>query len=156
MCLYLTKDKPKLIKAEKDVVCYKIFFESWISKTRLVSAYMNFWYTIGKLYKCPAPIQKERLRKNDAGYTHSIGAGCYHSFATLQDAEITVCNMHGHLKAVIAECIIPKGTRYYDGYFGGIWLDFNNKRSYASKSIFVTKNIVYQNGKRSASNIGEE
>lgn len=114
MCLHTLQKEPTV--AENDIVVYKV-----MHLTRdgvLTSSVQNYRYTLGVEETAEMMEQPGGKFANDyewdwaAQYSWSkllvIGPGL-HAYKTLEDAEK---NRHGH--AAIVECVIPKGSLYYD------------------------------------------
>ena len=146
MCLTVSKEKRNLILAEEDIICYKILFD-WqphLNKICYCSPYQYKLYTkLNIVYNNKTPIDKRRKKSE-----YQIFGGCYHSFANYDDAineaiclikTISVRPSRRPLcceNVVIFKCIIPKGTKYYEGVFDG------NEVSYASKSIYFSEIVA--------------
>ena len=115
----------KAIKASKDIICYKIYVSSDINDT-FVSPYQGY-----KMPRLGKRVQTEFNNKvNNASRLYNgesyIELG-FHSYKNLEDIE----TLQG---VIIAECTIPKGTKYYKGMFG-------TKESYCSECIILNKVI---------------
>ena len=115
----------KAIKASKDIICYKVYIPSGINDT-FVSPYQGY-----KMPRLGKRVQTEFNNKiNIASRLYNgesyIELG-FHSYKSLEDIE----TLQG---IIIAECTIPKGTKYYKGMFG-------TKESYCSECIILNKVI---------------
>ena len=124
MCLITTKDIPEI--AQEDIVCYKIYI---LIEDELLSPYQG----------SPAPaINKVTNTLLDRAYlskytaVYMVGRG-FHSFKYLDDL-IEELDFWLSFDIKIFKCIIPKGTKYYEGKFG----DFP---SYCSESIILKEAI---------------
>ena len=124
MCLITTKDIPEI--AQEDIVCYKIYI---LIEDELLSPYQG----------SPAPaINKVTNTLLDRAYlskytaVYMVGRG-FHSFKYLHDL-IEELDFWLSFDIKIFKCIIPKGTKYYEGKFG----DFP---SYCSESIILKETI---------------
>lgn len=139
MCLHV-KEKKTLV-AEKDIICYKVlekedngefitpFQRTLVSKKALLGEVSfkahgrvrftpTYWYT----------------EVSERGYIERMDEGCIHTFAKMNVAKLYAKVNKGRK---VFECIIPAGTKYYEGYFDG-WSD---RVSYASKEIIFKKQI---------------
>ena len=131
MCLITTKNIPEI--AQKDIVCYKFYILHKVyppyEDAVLLSPYQD----------SPAPtINKVTNTLLDRAYlsnyraTYIISRG-FHSFKYLDDL-INELDFWQSFDIKIFRCIIPKGTKYYEGKFG----DFP---SYCSQSIILKETI---------------
>ena len=125
MLMCLVTRLVKAIKASKDIICYKIYVPSDINDT-FVSPYQGY-----KMPRLGKRVQTEFNNKiNIASRLYNgesyIELG-FHSYKNLEDIE----TLQG---VIIAECTIPKGTKYYKGMFG-------TKESYCSECIILNKVI---------------
>lgn len=122
MCL-ITKSKDYKI-AEEDIVCYKVLDKEFNSLNGLHR------YTIGEEnpYK-----DMELWNFNSLEPSWYIECG-YHSFNNYDD----VCTLYRrHIiitDYMIVKCVIPKGTRYYEGKHTYPW----GPTGYVSENIIVT------------------
>ena len=129
MCLYIGIT-PEQLKAETDIICYKVLFSSkkatlfgqFFEQKGLYTPYQKFKVCIGRAYK------------SEFTYTMS-GKGvekAIHSFTTVESAKLDVHFFEGFSRykgnMCICKCLIPKGSRYYQGTFDG-------RASYASNKI---------------------
>lgn len=139
MCLHV-KEKEALV-AEKDIICYKVLEEyngnfitpyqgTPVSKKAL-SGKVSFKARGRVMFK--AAIWKTEVAER--GYVNTMDKGCIHTFAKMDVAKF-YAERNKQCKRVF-ECIIPAGTKYYEGYFDG-WSD---RVSYASKEIIFKKQI---------------
>ena len=127
MCLITTKNIPEI--AQEDIVCYKIYI---LIEDELLSPYQG----------SPAPaINKVTNTLLDRAYlsnyrgAYMISKG-FHSFKYLDDL-IKELDFWQSYDIKIFKCIIPKGTKYYEG-------KFNNSPSYCSESIILKEIINYE------------
>lgn len=115
----------KAIKASKNIICYKVYIPSGINDT-FVSPYQGY-----KMPKLGKRVQTEFNNKVDITSRLYSGESYielgFHSYKNLEDIE----TLQG---VIIAECTIPKGTKYYKGMFG-------TKESYCSECIILNKVI---------------
>ena len=146
MCLYITKDA-KLKIATKDIVCYKVLkrYTTFLGQQHIMTPYTQL------------PLTDVQLNGKDDFYAFGedkiepckvvsgfeISNGFVHTCADMQSALalyhlLSLGNAYG-IDLVIYECVIPKGTRYYDGR----WALSPHKDSYASKSIRFVKEVKF-------------
>lgn len=139
MCLHV-KEKEALI-AEKDIICYKVLveedngkyitpFQSTPVSKKALSGEVSF-KAHGRVMFTPVYWNSE---VSERGYVKKMDEGCIHTFAKMDAAKIFA---ERHKRRKIFECIIPAGTKYYEGYFDG----WSNRVSYASKEIIFKKQI---------------
>lgn len=128
MCLVINADEHPNLKtkvADKDIVCYKV-----LSKDKN-GDYCSLCYNRKKWI-----VGKEYSNHGKQGvYFNNVHEGFYHSYMNKKDAEKHVHELPyrcGH----VAECIIPKGTRYYFG-----WFREGNTFNYASRKLKVV-NVI--------------
>lgn len=115
MCLRVTNPSV-LLEAVEDIVCYKVICK-YIHKNGYHTPYRLFPITIGDTYK-----SKLELIEREYKYGNSVEKGL-HSFCNLDDV-LTIDSAE-----IIVKCIIPKGSKYYKGYFDG-------DASYASDTLY--------------------
>ncbi len=148
MCLNVTDTKVKT--AERDIVCYKLLkarndlISSNNNRNVFYSEYQNFIYDIGKTYKLKSPLTC--LLSYNPFYLGEVHRG-FHSFSRFEDVICYQKNVkvfyHGifekeGLEFVLARCVIPRGSKYFEGSY------FNNLGSgccYASSAIKVLEII---------------
>ena len=124
MCLITTKNIPEI--AQEDIVCYKIYI---LIGDELLSPYQGSPApTINKVTN--TLLDRAYLSNYRAAYMISKG---FHSFKYLDDL-IKELDFWLSFDIEIFRCIIPKGTKYYEG-------KFNNSPSYCSESI-ILKEII--------------
>ncbi len=114
MCLTLDKHS-KRTKAEEDIACYKIVTMS------LSGCYYTYYQgiriNIGETYD-------SYLRKYKSDFGSKVEEGL-HSFKELKDARYFQSLRSW---SFIIKCVIPKGSWYYEGFFGA-------EKSYASNKL---------------------
>lgn len=129
MCLYIGESPEQLI-ADADICCYKVLFnnkkavifQTLFRQKGFLTPYQNTKVVIGRAYK--------------SEFTFSMaGKGvekALHSYGSIESAKVDVDFFNGFStykgKMCICRCIIPKGSRYYEGIYDG-------KASYASNKI---------------------
>ena len=101
MCFTILPES-KLLIAKEDIICHKVLGQY---ENKLYSVYRNFRYKINKTYRIfrwlKSALEKEELKFN------SISRG-FHSYTEIP--------RHYYLENVAVECIIPKGSKYYQNY----------------------------------------
>lgn len=98
--------------ADKDIVCYKILMRR---TNYFVSPYMEYRYDIPSTVEDTAEEKEKCFRDMEK---KMISSGFLHTFQTYTAATHWKEIMQGrepYTSFVIAECIIPAGTRYYIG-----------------------------------------
>lgn len=129
MC-WTSQAKPIKNIAEKDIICYKVFYirdiileQNKIQK--IYSQYIHFPYIPYK--------KQEHINLEIENYTTDkrIIFG-YHSYGTLERAQYVVYNLLHKSNYNIIECIIPKDSEYYVNYYQEI----------VSSNIIVTDKIL--------------
>ena len=122
MCLYSWKAKKK---AENDIECYKVL--KYDQNGILSSPFQeSFKWEVGKEYKDERAKLLYRGEVNE-GYFHS-----YNSYMTAFNACVNDFNSKRRL--IIARCIIPKGTYFYQGIHSS-----GGREGYASKSLKIVE-----------------
>ena len=136
MCLITTKDIPEI--AQEDIVCYKFYVLHKVKDDINLPSYDKDGY-LSPYQGMPAPtINKVTNTLLDRAYlskytaVYMVGRG-FHSFKYLDDL-IKELNFWLSYDTIIFKCIIPKGTKYYEGTFDG-------SPSYCSESIILKKTI---------------
>lgn len=131
MCLTIyTKERgiKKLEKiAEDDIVCWKVLYVG--GNGQLLTYFMQTPVRLGKKLKA-----RGRIRSQFYGNNYQIDGGLIHTFKEKKDAYVYAME---NSTIAIVKCIIPKGTRYYEGKFQDLGI------SYGSKEIIVSDKISY-------------
>lgn len=104
MCLITDWKKSKV--AEEDIICYKVYEDSWNGYT---SPYEG------------SPIPKFNKITHVDYFQETSNKNCYsnhcyygfHSFKNRKDNRVIPSLIHS---TRVFECVIPKGTKYYEGY----------------------------------------
>lgn len=114
MCLQTKWKKPK--KAEKNIICYKLF-----DNDEFCSQVQNFKYEVGKKYKTELIITKDICAYDQQAANSrdellidellSISKG-FHTARYPKRFDTTKWDSHS---GIIVKCIIPKGSLYYSG-----------------------------------------
>ena len=125
MCLFINHLEPKI--ADKDIVCYKLVERTKI-KGIYKSKYQEFEYVIRQLYTNYFDIKYVDMLIKRRYNLSAIEEGMFHSYENYLSAITILPNL------VVLKCIIPKGTYYFEGYFG-------NYPSYASSQIRILEEI---------------
>ena len=150
MCLH-TRNEIKT--ADKDIKCYKVLQS--LDGLRLEIPYYRYEAEKenGNEYLTPYryyPMQLGKTYTNEEEFYSphrdmygiaNIGGDYFHSFATITEAieAIGDCEMLG---AIVVECTIPKGTKYYEGSMSYSQANDGEVHTYASKTLSLTKTIV--------------
>ena len=132
MCLFLSTPPLELI-ANKNIVCYKFVDQK---KIDLHTLYQRQKVAIGNTYTSKLVMRKSPIA-DSSGYVVEQGL---HSFASLRKLlkflnpkEVNVYRANSNMPILcVAECIIPKGSRYYKGLFA-------NCVSYASDKLHYVR-----------------
>ena len=136
MCLITTKNIPEI--AQEDIICYKFYVLHKVKDDINLPSYDKDGY-LSPYQGMPAPainevtntlLDRAYLSKYTAVYM--VGRG-FHSFKYLDDL-INELDFWQSSDIEIFKCIIPKGTKYYEGTFDG-------RPSYCSESIILKETI---------------
>lgn len=131
MCLASRRKTAKV--ATEDIICYKFAI---IRKNQRLSPFQLTPYMIGEVMEDKGEVE---INESISDKKYYIGKGMFHSFAHLSDA----ADRRYYFQALfnmmdeycIYKCIIPKGTKYYEGTFAyNIW-------GYASRSLLIAEEI---------------
>ena len=138
MCLITTKNIPEI--AQEDIVCYKFYVLHKV-KDDINSPYDKDKY-LSPYRGVPAPnineVANTELDKaylcdsNTSNLKYFVMKG-FHSYKYLDDL-IKELSFWLSYDTMIFKCIIPKGTKYYEGTFDG-------SSSYCSESIILKEAI---------------
>lgn len=137
MCLCLRGNRGVI--AEADIVCYKVVKDGDISK--LTAETENIFYTyyqgfpveMGKEFDSLLIIKNNRI---------DIGL---HSFAILEDAKEFLMRKAlawSDKNLYIVKCIIPKGSKYCDGFFVSYTKKFESFASDTLRYVEIIFNYV--------------
>ena len=136
MCLITTKNIPEI--AQEDIVCYKFYVLHKVKDDINLPSYDKDGY-LSPYQGMPAPtINKVTNTLLDRAYlskytaVYMVGRG-FHSFKYLDDL-IEELDFWLSFDIKIFKCIIPKGTKYYEGRY-------TVDSSYCSESI-ILKEII--------------
>lgn len=138
MCLDLKKGNSRIKIAQEDIVCWK-----WLrlcKDGKLFSPYQNTRYYLNDRMKDTERVDRRVTSIRGVNITHMLSCGCFHTFKNKEDAEMFSV-MNGWLSScgVVVKCIIPKGSKYYEGIFQSF--GFETVDSYASKELITTVEI---------------
>lgn len=150
MCLYTKKNK---LIADHDIKCYKILQTLQALKNEVGRNELNKWRERGFEYLTPYNYFPMKI---DTTYTDDnrpcvesaddlgikdVSRGFFHTFSHIEHALDTIgdCGMYG---AIVVECVIPKGTEYYEGSMVYEAAVSGTLSSYASKTLKLTHIIV--------------
>ena len=142
--------------AKEDIVCWKVLL--WFPRYgTYMSPYQSQVYQLESTVKTDAPWEMDEYKivmvgtdpeDKQLNVTHMVSSGGYHTFRDKQDA-VNFAKWWWYSSSncvnipVVAKCIIPKGTEYYDGYFAAFgYNDGFLVPSFASKSLTVTSVVI--------------
>lgn len=133
MCLF---SKSKLVRADKDIVCYKRLFPIFEKDgIKFLTPYQLVEVPIDVLNgeKDFKAIGDKEVSNCDFFGEYSVGSGFIHTYASfgeaVEQAELDAEVCCEDCDEIIVECIIPKGTYYLQGR------DSYGSISYASRKI---------------------
>ena len=131
MCLITTKDIPEI--AQEDIVCYKLYK---LRDNKLLSPYREV--VAPSINEVTNTVLDRacvfNYKGNRVNYSVSRGFHSYKNISNLKEELHFWTRFLAHSNVRIFKCIIPKGTKYYEGKFG----DFP---SYCSESIILKETI---------------
>lgn len=150
MCLH-TKNEIKT--ADKDIKCYKVlqsidgvrfeipsyrYMTEKEKGTEYLTPYRYYPMNLGETYTDEEDFYSPYRDTNGIA---DIGGDYFHSFATIAAAVEAIgdCEMLG---AIVVECVIPKGTKYYEGCMYYSQANNGEVHTYASKTLSLTNTIV--------------
>ena len=136
MCLYVNDSNMKPKVAKENITCYKVLEE--YSTDNGVSFHTPFRFMdveLGKTYVDDNEVIIKKSECNGNSYG-TIKSGVFHSFKEYIDAvslleKVGVCD-----PVFVVECVIPKGTEYYEGTFD------DGEPCYGSKTIQYKEKIL--------------
>jgi hypothetical protein len=135
MCLKLNEENANAKIADHDIVCYKLMhgFCDEYGNVGITSPYVGAMHPFNKTITAKGKVTKRNHHYKSGTLFKTIKEGVIHSYSTLEGA---VDDMRNYCDGnVIFKAIIPKGTKYYVGYFAGT-------PSYGSKKLIITDTIV--------------
>jgi len=139
MCLTLLLDngiKPKMEVAKEDIIVYKVF-NLLYDNGDLITPYQKMVMKPNTTYIDTEKVQKTfNGEVDDETNEYRIEGGVFHSYSDELGAEDGVIKWGDG--QIVVKCIIPKGTKFYYGYFGGV-------ESFGSKKIIITNEVTYYN-----------
>ena len=144
MCLETKQVKTEI--AKKNIVCYKMLLKHVGEKGMeyISPIYYHLWFVNevnSDVHLASSPYwvigedKKETFNRDTKETCYEVCSGYFHTYKNKEDAMYAVGTSWGDYKYVVVRCIIPKGTRYYEGDFGGC-------ESYASQYLKITKIIA--------------
>lgn len=161
MCLFIKNKNLKPKVARKDIVCYKIVKTNSLyrlrdderGKYRFITPFQGAYVELGMTVEAkggnaqPNPIYWWTPRRiKDKGYNKFVNKGLIHSFKTLEGAKksFTFPDYAFTLtedRCYIVKCIIPKGTKYYEGIFEDTMLSCyaSEKLTYGTRAYRADK-----------------
>lgn len=151
MYLYIKDEKVKV--AEKDIICYKVLKNKKVSFsfsptgtilcTPVNSKVISESILNGDYDLCAEGVQK--IYKAEDSDEYLIDEGYIHTCAdkeSLKELYLRYVSYSEHYCAkdfLVYECIIPKGTRYYEGVYSHE--TYNSRAAYASEKIRFINNM---------------
>ena len=136
MCLSSKTIFPRI--ALKDITCYKVLCKIDDSKYNYKSPFVSdFKINVEDGTKIKPTFKSFRFPRKKFGWrkTYDVSGGFIHTARILNYAKSLVCSDDCH----IFECVIPKGTLYYEDCYTG---------DYAAREIVVVKRIPYDYSQR--------
>jgi hypothetical protein len=129
MCLIL-KEKQEPMIAPADIECYKIV-DLHEDGTYHAHVKNNFVWELGKTLK------SELTMKEEERYPYPYITNGFHSYQTLKDALSILHQAPVRFEElVVVKCVIPQGSRYYNGRVNNrLW----GRRCYASDALKVVE-----------------
>lgn len=128
MCLDLNENQLETKVAKTDIKCYKFLYQG----DDLITPYMMHTVEMGSTYIT-------ELDEPNVGLVGNSVERGLHSFTTLHGLIGYVRNRVRRKRSgytmLLVECIIPKGSEYYEG-------NFNNTKSYASDTLKYNRFIT--------------
>ena len=116
MCLVSRNEAPSI--AEADIICYKhlCYITNFF---QYKSPYQRTVYEVPSTVTDNAEEIVIKRRFADGTFVHEISSGYIHCYKDLLDAKDNAAWFMKHAKMprcedVIVECIIPKGTKYWE------------------------------------------
>ena len=144
MCLELKKGNSKVKIAEEDIVCWK-----WLrlhKNGKLFSPYQCNRYYLNDRMKDDVRVNKNATDSRGEDITHTLDRGCFHTFKHYDDAKFASGDSTWEWSSILSstfnlvvKCIIPKGSKYYEGDF--CLFRCEPMESYASKELKITDEI---------------
>lgn len=112
--------------AKEDIVCYKILEKDYNGD--LFSPFTLFRWDLNKFTKA-----KGRPISTIFNGPKYITIGYFHTFKSIVAAkkQLMLCSNRNHL---ICKCIIPKGTKYWEGLYEGY-------KGFASKNLIIESKL---------------
>lgn len=130
MCMYINSERFYKRTAKEDIVCYKSVKNSNDEET-VRAVYYFFKYRIGRTYRKRKVVKPKRSRVYLPN-AFRVDNGFFHSYKYLGPAKVDTYRFPDRL---VVQCIIPKGSKYYEGK------DISNEECYCSTAIRIVKAI---------------
>ena len=142
MCLVATNNEIK--EAETEIECYKVVKYTFYKGYETPRLGLNIKYPIIKGETPLVAVGDEDVKYNETEHYTEVNRGFIHVFKTKNSAALyaeilDTFNDDGDYK--VFRCTIPKGTKYYDGYFPYYC---GQMSSYATKQIVFYKEIDWR------------
>ncbi|QDJ96586.1 hypothetical protein Xoosp13_400 [Xanthomonas phage Xoo-sp13] len=127
MCLRVDKNSVAQV-SDEDITVYKIMLRQLDG---FVSPYMEYPFKYGS-HTCEK-FKDYAVYNNLFSFNAPVVKYGFHTLTSVQTARAVVSTFDGY-DAVVVECTIPKGTKF----FKGMW---NHCKSYASDTLVINKII---------------
>ena len=161
MCLFIKDKNLKPKVAKKNIVCYKIIKTNNLycnttksgGEYRFITPFQGAFVELGMTVEAKGTDEKPKdiywwvpRRVKNKGYNNFVNEGFIHSFRTLEAAKksFTLDDYTFTLSedcCYIVKCIIPKGTKYYEGIFEDTMLSCyaSEKLTYGTRAYRADK-----------------
>ena len=127
MCLITQQNQPKI--ADNDIICYKVLLKMKTGeRTSYVSPIQHWFYFKDEpdpnyVFVPDKPYWldngKEDLKVSYVDMTYPVNyelySGYFHMYKNKEDAEKFLTMYNLPLSLSLFECVIPKGSKYYEG-----------------------------------------
>ena len=140
MCLELKKKNSRVKTAKKDIICWK-----WLrlhKDGKLLSPYRYKRYYLNDKMKDDVRVRKNAIDSRGEVIMYTLDQGCFHTFKHYDDAKFVSATSSWNWDStfsLVVKCIIPKGSKYYEGDF--CLFGCEPMESYASKELKITDEI---------------
>lgn len=146
MCLTIYKPVGEKLKpsiAENDIVCYKLMDIHYNDDGEIVveTPYQGVSLQFGEkiMAKGEGECRKDLWDSDTEWDKYKIHGGFFHSYTNLEDV---LEDLEGYGDGnIVFKAIIPAGTKYYKGDFGGT-------PCYASKYLIITREVCHTEVRR--------
>lgn len=141
MCLVANYKEIK--EAETEIECYKVVKYTFYKGYETPSIGLNIKYPIIKGEMPLVAVGDEEIKDNESEHYTEVNRGFIHVFKTKTSAALyaEILNTFNDGEYKLFRCTIPKGTKYYDGYFSYYC---GHMSSYATKQIVFCEEIDWR------------